>query len=196
MRDSDLPTHFGERYADDLKRVPHLNVYLHANVRVWGLTPGGANINELDVATLSGRHFKVKPKCTSCWRWARSKLQGLMLASNDVMPTGGRQRARFGRAVLCRSSHSARYRDAGAVRRKACAVLPEQSADPGRDHARRSVPQRTIPSLKRSDGTPRSPSRARPNWTILVRPSLAATATALGVEASNAVAFSLGGGWK
>ena len=31
-RDSYLPTHFGERYGDELKRIPNLNVMLHANV--------------------------------------------------------------------------------------------------------------------------------------------------------------------
>ena len=32
MRGSILPTHFGKRYADDLKRIPHLAAYFHANV--------------------------------------------------------------------------------------------------------------------------------------------------------------------
>ena len=31
-RDSVLPTHFGERYGDDLKRIANLKLYLHANV--------------------------------------------------------------------------------------------------------------------------------------------------------------------
>ncbi len=64
MRNSVLPTHFGERYADDLKRVRNLSVYLHANVTRVGLAHGGGTVDQLDVATLTGRRFAIKPKCT------------------------------------------------------------------------------------------------------------------------------------
>ena len=87
MRDSTLPTHFGERYAGDLKRIPNLSTYVHANVTHLGLDSGGAKINDLDVATLSGRLLKVKPKCTILAMGA-VEIARLMLASNDVMPAG------------------------------------------------------------------------------------------------------------
>jgi choline dehydrogenase-like flavoprotein len=82
-----LPTHFGERYSDDLKRIPHLSVMLHANATGLRLAPNGAILNHIDVATLTGRHFTVKPK------YAVVALGGienprLLLASNDVMKTG------------------------------------------------------------------------------------------------------------
>ncbi|HEY6578711.1 MAG TPA: FAD-dependent oxidoreductase, partial [Rhizomicrobium sp.] len=62
QRDSVLPTHFGERYADDLKRIEALDVFLHANVTGLRMTPDAATLDRLDVATLSGNRFSVKPK--------------------------------------------------------------------------------------------------------------------------------------
>lgn len=82
-----LPTHFGQRYAGDLKRIPRLDVMLHANVTGLRLAPHAARLDHLDVATLTGRRFTVKPK------YAVLGLGGienprLLLASNDVMPSG------------------------------------------------------------------------------------------------------------
>ncbi len=37
QRDSILPTHFGERYGDDLKHIPNLKVFLHANATALNL---------------------------------------------------------------------------------------------------------------------------------------------------------------
>jgi choline dehydrogenase-like flavoprotein len=97
QRDSILPTHFGERYSDDLKRVPHLDVYLHANVTGLRLAPNAASLHHLDVATLTGKRFTVKP------RYAVVALGGienarLLLASNDVMMPGvGNQNGLVGR---------------------------------------------------------------------------------------------------
>jgi choline dehydrogenase-like flavoprotein len=87
QRDSILPTHFGERYSDDLKQVNNLNLMLHANVTSLRLAHNASSLDHLDVATLSGRHFTVKPK------YAVVALGGienarLLLASNDVMKPG------------------------------------------------------------------------------------------------------------
>ncbi len=87
MRSSTLPTHFGDRYADDLRRIRNLAVYLHANVTRLGLDGAGAKIAELDVATLSGRKFKVKPKAVVLATGAVEAAR-LMLASNDIIPAG------------------------------------------------------------------------------------------------------------
>ena len=86
-RDGVLPTHFGERYADDLKRVRNLSTYLHANVTRLGLDASARTIDELDVATLSGRKFKVKPKIAVLAMGAIETAR-LMLASNNVMASG------------------------------------------------------------------------------------------------------------
>jgi choline dehydrogenase-like flavoprotein len=92
-----LPTHFGDRYADDLKQIPNLTVALHANVTGLRLAANAASLNRLDVATLTGRHFTVKPK------YAVVALGGIenariLLASNDVMKPGvGNQNDLVGR---------------------------------------------------------------------------------------------------
>ena len=97
MRGSPLPTHFGERYADDLRRVRNLSVYLHANVTRLGLGGSGGRLAELDVATLDGRKFKVKPKAAVLATGA-AEVPRLMLASNDVLPAGvGNSRDLVGR---------------------------------------------------------------------------------------------------
>jgi choline dehydrogenase-like flavoprotein len=87
QRDSVLPTHFGERYAEDLKHIANLDVYLHANVTGLRLTPDANRLDHLDVATLSGNHFTVKPKLAVV-ATGGIETPRLLLASNDVMPAG------------------------------------------------------------------------------------------------------------
>jgi choline dehydrogenase-like flavoprotein len=87
MRGSVLPTHFGDRYAEDLKKLSRLQVYLHASVTRLGLNAGGTAIDALDVATLSGRKFKVQPKMVVLAVGAIEAAR-LLLASNDVAPEG------------------------------------------------------------------------------------------------------------
>lgn len=82
-----LPTHFGERYGDELRHVPNLDVALHANVTALRLTSNAARLSHLDVATLSGREFTVKPRCTVVCLGGIENAR-LLLASNDVMPAG------------------------------------------------------------------------------------------------------------
>lgn len=92
-----LPTHFGERYADDLRQIPNLTVALHANVTGLRLAPTATSLHHLDVATFTGRHFTVKPK------YAVVALGGIenariLLASNDVSKAGvGNQNDLVGR---------------------------------------------------------------------------------------------------
>ena len=87
QRDNVLPTHFGERYADDLKKITNLSVMLHANVTRLRLSPDARSINRLDVATLSGKRFVVKSKGTVLAAGG-VETPRLLLASNDVMPNG------------------------------------------------------------------------------------------------------------
>ncbi|HEY5338898.1 MAG TPA: GMC family oxidoreductase [Rhizomicrobium sp.] len=82
-----LPTHFGERYGADLKRIPRLTVIEHANVTNLALAPNAASIDHLDVATLSGRKFTVKPKYTVLATGGIENAR-IMLASNGVMAKG------------------------------------------------------------------------------------------------------------
>ncbi|HVV64803.1 MAG TPA: GMC family oxidoreductase [Rhizomicrobium sp.] len=87
MRASVLPTHFGERYAADLKRIDRLSVLTHANVTGLRLAKDAGSLDRLDVATLSGNRFSVAPKVVVLAAGAIETAR-LMLASNDVVPTG------------------------------------------------------------------------------------------------------------
>jgi choline dehydrogenase-like flavoprotein len=87
QRDNVLPTHFGERYSDDLKRIPNLDVYLHANVTGLRLTSNANQLDRLDVATLSGNHFTVRPKLAVV-ATGGIETPRLLLASNDVISSG------------------------------------------------------------------------------------------------------------
>lgn len=87
QRGSVLPTHFGERYADTLKRVDNLTTFLHANVTGLRLSSAAERLDRLDVATLSGNRFSVKPKLAVV-AVGGIETPRLLLASNDVMATG------------------------------------------------------------------------------------------------------------
>lgn len=192
MRGSVLPTHFGERYADDLKRVRNLSVYLHANVTRLGLAHGGGTIDQIDIATLTGRRFTVKPKFTILAAGA-IEIARLMLASNDVVPAGvGNQNDVVGRyfadhpiprdiATLVmfdgkvppyylgnQSMHDAIVR---------AGLFPSEKYRRARAVLDSSI---TIESLTKLDD--------------LGKAAVAETAAALGVDAGHATAFTLGGG--
>jgi choline dehydrogenase-like flavoprotein len=87
QRDGILPTHFGERYADDLKRVANLQLYLHANVTGLRLAHDARSLSRLDVATLGGNRFVVRPK-VAVVATGGIETPRLLLASNDVMRAG------------------------------------------------------------------------------------------------------------
>jgi choline dehydrogenase-like flavoprotein len=92
-----LPTHFGERYAEDLKRAPNIKPLLHANVTAIRLAPDARRVDHLDIATLNGKRFTVKPRFTvlACGGMENARL---LLASNDVMAAGvGNQNDLVGR---------------------------------------------------------------------------------------------------
>lgn len=87
MRGSTLPTHFGERYAEDLKRIENLNLYLNANVTALKLAKHARQLDHVQVATLGGTAFTVRPRITVLCMGAIENAR-LMLASNDVMKPG------------------------------------------------------------------------------------------------------------
>jgi choline dehydrogenase-like flavoprotein len=92
-----LPTAFGHRYAKDLKRIPNLQLMLHANVTALRPAQDARWIDHLDVATLSGRRFRVKPRhiVLACGGIENARL---LLASNDAIAAGiGNQNGLVGR---------------------------------------------------------------------------------------------------
>jgi choline dehydrogenase-like flavoprotein len=86
-RDSTLPTHFGDRYRDDLKRAPRVTPLLHANVTGIRLSSDAGHVEHLDIATLSGNRLTVKSRYTVLAAGAIENAR-LLLASNDVMTAG------------------------------------------------------------------------------------------------------------
>jgi choline dehydrogenase-like flavoprotein len=86
-RDGNLPTHFGDRYQADLARTPRVMPLLNANVTAIRLSPDAARVMQLDVATLSGNRLTVKPRYTVLAAGAIENAR-LMLASGDVMTAG------------------------------------------------------------------------------------------------------------
>jgi len=87
MRGSVLPTHFGERYAADLKQASNLTLYTNANVTGLRLAKNAKSLQRVDVATLSGVKFSVTPRAVVLGAGAIENAR-LMLASNDVVKTG------------------------------------------------------------------------------------------------------------
>jgi choline dehydrogenase-like flavoprotein len=96
-RDGVLPTHFGSRYADDLKRIPNLRVYLNANATGLDLATDAASLDGIAIATLGGHGFRVKPKRAVLAMGAVENAR-LMLASDKVASAGvGNQNGLVGR---------------------------------------------------------------------------------------------------
>ncbi len=106
-----LPTHFGERYAADLKAVPNLQVMLHANVTGLRLANDAKTLEHLDVATLSGRRFTRAPAPHGAGGGRdRDRAAAARLRRRD--DDRRRQRQRSGRPLLRRSCDPARHRHA------------------------------------------------------------------------------------
>jgi choline dehydrogenase-like flavoprotein len=80
-RDDVLPTHFGTRYAADLKKIPNLKLYLHANATELKLAADAASLDSAAIATLHGRKFTVKPK-TAVLAMGAVENARLLLTSN------------------------------------------------------------------------------------------------------------------
>jgi len=101
-RDSELPTYFGHRYQDELKRASRVTPLLNANVTAIRLSPDARRVERLDAATLDSqggadKTFTVKPRITvlACGGMENARL---LLASNDVMAKGiGNQNDLVGR---------------------------------------------------------------------------------------------------
>jgi choline dehydrogenase-like flavoprotein len=96
-RDNILPTYFGTRYADELKKAANVTPYTNINVTGVRLAANGQSVERLDAATLTGKHFTVKPRLVVLAAGAIETAR-LMLASNDVVKPGvGNQNDLVGR---------------------------------------------------------------------------------------------------
>jgi len=192
MRGSVLPTHFGHRYADDLRRIARLSLYTNANVTGLRLAPDAASLDHLDVATLSGRHFTVKPRMTVIAAGAIENAR-LLLASNDIAQAGvGNDSGMVGRffadhpiprdtatLVMFDGRLAPFYQNTMTVRD---AIL-RATFSPTEAHQRA---HNVLGSLT----TVENPVKLDE----LGQAAVSVTASALGVDASNAKAFSLGCG--
>ncbi|HVW73153.1 MAG TPA: GMC family oxidoreductase [Rhizomicrobium sp.] len=86
-RDSVLPTYFGHRYEQDLRAARNVTPYSHANITGIRLSANGRVVDHLNVATLEGKRFTVKPRMVvlACGGMENARL---LLASNDVTKPG------------------------------------------------------------------------------------------------------------
>ena len=192
-----LPTHFGQRYQDELKRAAHVTPLFHANVTGIKLSRDGGAVDHLDIATLTpagpGHRFTVKPRYVvlACGGMENARL---LLASNDVMKPGiGNQNDLVGRffadnpiprdtatLVLFDGSIAGFYNNSltmpnGAVLRAVFAPTAQYARTKG---VMSSLTTVEYPVPLDALGTA----------------AVVATAQALGVDASHAKAYSLGSG--
>ncbi len=194
MHGSVLPTHFGVRYAAELKKQAKLAVYLQANVTRLGLNRAGSAISELDVATLDGKKFTVKPKAAVLATGA-IECARLLLASNDINTSGvGNDHDLVGRF----------FADHPCPRDNATLVLFGGEIAPyylGNQITHGAILRAGLfPSedFRRSHAVMASSITVEGKIELddFGKAAVASTAAALGVDASNAVAHSLGCGME
>jgi choline dehydrogenase-like flavoprotein len=187
-----LPTHFGKRYAEDLKRIANLQVMLNANVAGLRLAPDTRSLDRLDVATLSGRRFAVKPRHTvlACGAMENARL---LLASSDVMKSGvGNGNDLVGRFF----ADHAIPRDTAtlAVFSGQLAGYYKTTEDARGTHFRATFsPTESFKRARRLLGSLATVEQ-RVELDELGRAAVTTASGALGVDGSNAKAFSLGCG--
>lgn len=87
MRGSVLPTHFGERYAEELKRISNLRLLTHANVTGLRVSADAKTLQHIDVATLAGNRFTLKTKFAVLGAGGIENAR-LLLASNAIATAG------------------------------------------------------------------------------------------------------------
>jgi choline dehydrogenase-like flavoprotein len=187
-----LPTHFGERYADDLKRVANLQVMLNANVTGIRLAHDPRWIDHLDVATLSGKHFTVAPRHVVLAAGALETAR-LLLASNDVATAGiGNGNDLVGRFY----ADHAIPRDTAtmAVFNGDLAGIYKDTQDVRDTHARAALsPTQAFKRARHLLGSLVTVEQHVP-LDALGAAAVTTTSAALGVDGSNARAYSLGCG--
>lgn len=189
-----LPTHFGRRYADDLRRIARLSTYFHANVTGLRLAPDAASLDHLDVATLGGHRFTVKPKVTVLAVGAVENAR-LLLASNDVSASGvGNANDMVGRffadhpipretaTLVVFDGRLASFYPTNANLKGA---ILRATFSPSQDHQRANQVTGSLTTVENEV-----------KLDELGQAAVATTADALGVDAGNARAFSMGCGME
>ena len=193
MRGDILPTQFGNRYRDDLKHAPNITPLLHANVTAIRLASNAQTVERLDVATLTGKHFTVKPRFVVLACGGIENVR-LLLASNDVMTAGiGNQNDLVGRFF----ADNPIPRDVATVVNFSGPLAPFYSAN--QNLADGTIMRATFAPTARfcraakvggSLSTIESPVELDETG----KAAVITTAIALGVNAENAKAYSLGCG--
>jgi choline dehydrogenase-like flavoprotein len=78
---------FGDGYREELRRVPNVTVYLHANATGVETDEGGRTATSVEVATLTGNRFSVRAKAFVLATGAIENAR-LLLVSNRQSPGG------------------------------------------------------------------------------------------------------------
>lgn len=95
------PTHFGKRYAKQLRLAPEVNVLLGANCTAIQLQPDGNAVRTVEVTTLDGVRFTAACRATVLAVGGLETAR-LLLASRDVAPQGiGNHHDVVGRYYMC-----------------------------------------------------------------------------------------------
>ncbi len=95
------PTHFGSRYAKQLRLAPYVKVLLGANCTGIRLQPQGHAVRTVDVTTLAGTRFSATCRATVLAVGGLETAR-LLLASRDVAPEGiGNFHDVVGRYYMC-----------------------------------------------------------------------------------------------
>ncbi len=95
------PTDFGRRYAKRLRLAADVRVLLGANCTAVRLEEGGRAVEEVDVATLTGKRFRVAARAVVLAMGGLETAR-LLLASKGVTPAGvGNEHDAVGRYYMC-----------------------------------------------------------------------------------------------
>ena len=193
-------TYFGQRYGSDLKAAPRIATWLNAGVTSVKLAHDAQRVEQLGVATLDGKRFTVKPRVTVLAGGAMENAR-LLLASNDVMMAGvGNQNDLVGRffadhpiprdvatLVVFGGAAPAIYNNSQDPSNSATMLAdgtPVRAVfSPTQDFIRRQHLLGSLTTVENSVKLDEAGIAA-----------VVATAQALGVDASNAQAYSLGVG--
>lgn len=81
------PTRFGITYRETLRNAPNIKTLLNANVTNIAANAEATKVESLKIATLSGRHFSIKPRLCVLATGGIENAR-LLLASNGVMKNG------------------------------------------------------------------------------------------------------------
>ena len=200
MRGDVLPTQFGKRYKDELTRAANITPLLQANITAIRLSPDARRVERLDVATFNsnggaGKRFTVKPRFVVLAAGGMENAR-LLLASNDVMKAGvGNQNDLVGRFF----ADNPIPRDVATLVSFAGPLAPfygsNQKLDDGAIMRATFAPTAAFCRSAQVAGS-LSTIEQPVELDDLGKAAVVTTAIALGVDASNAKAYSLGCGME